>query len=159
MFHAVIRWPDAHNKTLWPFAISHAMHLHNHIPRRLDKFVPVEFWSQARSTHTQLVNDHPWGVSVYALDPRLKGCFKTPKFDSRVQKGIHLGPSPLHGSSVGMIFNPKLIELALSFIAFAMTILRVLLAMPTLQKKHVRCWIKWLLHGHERTEMELDPNC
>ena len=38
MFHAAIRWPEACDKTLWPFAMNHAVHLHNHTPRRLDKF-------------------------------------------------------------------------------------------------------------------------
>ena len=47
MFHAAIRWPDAHDKTLWPFAMNHAVHLHNHTPRRLDKFAPIEIWSQS----------------------------------------------------------------------------------------------------------------
>ena len=44
MFHAAIRWPEAYDKTLWPFATSHAVHLHNHIPRRSDKLAPIELW-------------------------------------------------------------------------------------------------------------------
>ena len=87
--------------------MNHAVHLHNHTPRRLDKFAPIEIWSQSRSTHSQLVNAHPWGVPIYGLDPRIQDGFKIPKFDPRAQKGIHLGPSSLHVSSVGMIFNPK----------------------------------------------------
>ena len=81
MFHAAIRWPKACDKMLWPFAMNHAVHLHNHTPRRLDKFAPVEIWSQSRSTHSQLVNAHPWGVPVWVLDPKLQDGFKIPKFD------------------------------------------------------------------------------
>ena len=52
MFHAAIRWPEACDKTLWPFAMNHAVHLRNHTPRRLDKFAPIEIWAQPRSTHS-----------------------------------------------------------------------------------------------------------
>ena len=45
MFHAAIRWPDTLDKTLWPFAMNHAVHLHNHTPRRKDGFAPIEIWS------------------------------------------------------------------------------------------------------------------
>ena len=89
-FHASIRWTDVHDKTLLPFAMSHAVHLHNQMPRRLDKFAPVEIWSQDRSIHSQLINAHPQGVPVYGLDHRLQDGFKIPKFDPRARKGICL---------------------------------------------------------------------
>ena len=78
-----------------------------HTFRRLDKFALIEIWSHSRSTHSQLVNACPWGVPVCVLHPRLQDDFKIPKFDPRARKGIHLGPSPLHASSVDMILNSK----------------------------------------------------
>ena len=81
MFHAAIRWPEAHDKTLWPFAMNHAVHLHNHMPRRSDKLAPIEIWTRSKSTHSQLLHAHPWGVPVWVLDPKLQDGFKFPKFD------------------------------------------------------------------------------
>ena len=42
MFHAALRWPDKFDKTLWPLAMNHAVHLHNHTPRQHDGLSPVE---------------------------------------------------------------------------------------------------------------------
>ena len=42
MFHAALRWPDRFDKHLWPFAMKHAVYLHNHTPRHSDKFSPIE---------------------------------------------------------------------------------------------------------------------
>ena len=30
MIHAALRWPECSEKSLWPMALSHAVHLHNH---------------------------------------------------------------------------------------------------------------------------------
>ena len=30
MIHAALRWPDASEKSLWPMAMAHDVHLHNH---------------------------------------------------------------------------------------------------------------------------------
>ena len=107
MFHAALRWPDKFDKHLLPFAMSHAVHLHNHLPRRIDKLSPIEIFTQSKCTYSQLKNAHPWGVPVYVLDPRLQDGFKIPRFDPRARQGMYLRPSPLHASTVGLVLNPS----------------------------------------------------
>ena len=46
MFHAALRWPEKHDKTLWPLAMAHAVHIHNHTPRRSDECTPMELWTK-----------------------------------------------------------------------------------------------------------------
>ena len=78
MFHAALRWPDKFDKTLWPLAMNHAVHLHNHTPRQHDGLSPVEIWTRSKSTHTQLNNAHPWRVPAYVLNAKLQDGFKIP---------------------------------------------------------------------------------
>ena len=106
MFHAALRWPEKYDKRLWPLAMSHAVHIHNHTPRRSDKYCPIELWTQTKSTHSHLTNTHPWGCPVHVLDPRLQDGNKIPRFNPRARLGIYMGISPLHASSVGVILNP-----------------------------------------------------
>ena len=107
MFHAALRWPSKFDKTLWPLAMNHAVYMHNHTPRRLDKYAPVELWTGSKSTYSELVNAHPFGCPTYVLDPRLQDGFKIPKWDPRARQGIYVGPSPLHANTVGLILNPR----------------------------------------------------
>ena len=106
MFHAALRWPNKFDKHLWPLAMNHAVHIHNHTPRKLEKLTPMELWTKSISNHSQLVNAHPWGCPMYILDPRLQDGFKIPRFDPRARQGVYMGASPLHASTVGLALNP-----------------------------------------------------
>ena len=107
MFHAALRWPAKFDKSLWPLAMSHAVHLHNHTPKQHDGLAPIEIWTRSKSTHTHLVNAHPWGVPAYVLNSKLQDGFKIPRFDPRSMQGIYVGQSPFHASTVGLILNPR----------------------------------------------------
>ena len=107
MFHAALRWPTKFDKSLWPLAMSHAAHLHNHTPRQHDGLAPIEIWTKSKSTHTQLINAHPWGVPAYVLNSKIQDGFKIPRFDPRSMQGVYVGQSPLHASSVGLILNTR----------------------------------------------------
>ena len=107
MFHAALRWPSKFDKSLWPLAMSHAVHLHNHTPRQHDGLAQIEIWTRSKSTHTQLTNAHSWGVPAYVLNSRLQDGFKIPIFDPRSIQGVYVGPSPLHASTVGLILNTR----------------------------------------------------
>ena len=58
MFHAALRLPEQYDTTLWPLAMSYAVHLHNHTPS------PVDIWTRSKSNYSQLVNAHPWGWTL-----------------------------------------------------------------------------------------------
>jgi len=115
MFHAAIRWPDHYSKSLWPLTMSYAVHLHNHTPRRQDGLFPVEIWSRSKSNYSQLRAAHPWGCPTYVLDPRLQDGFKIPQWEPWSCRGIFVGVSPLHASSVALVLNPSTNRLSPQF--------------------------------------------
>jgi hypothetical protein len=105
MIHAALRWPEVSEKELWPMAMQHAVHLHNHTPKISSGLSPEEVWSRSKSTHSALQNAHPWGCPVYVLDPRLQDGSKLPKWAPRSRRAQYLGASPLHASTVGLVRN------------------------------------------------------
>ena len=107
MFHAALRWPEHYKKTLWPLAMTYAVHLHNHTPRRQDGLCPIEIWTKSKSNYSQLKEAHPWRCPVFVLDPRLQDGFKIHKWEPHSRRGIFMGVSPLHASTVGLILNPN----------------------------------------------------
>ena len=46
-----------------------------------------------------------WGAPVYVLDPRLQDGHKIPKFEPRSRRGLNLGWSPKHASTVPLVLN------------------------------------------------------
>ena len=115
MLHAALKWPDQYNKSLWPLAMTYAVHLHNHTPRREDGLCPIEIWTRTKSNYSHLKNAHPWGCPTYVLDPRLQDGFKIPKWEPRSWRGVFMGIYPLHASSVGLILNPNTNRLSPQF--------------------------------------------
>ena len=83
MFHAALCWPERHDKTLWPLAMSYAVNIHNNTPKRIERQSPLEMWTSAKSTHTHLTNSRVWGCPTYVLDPRLQDGFKIPRWEPR----------------------------------------------------------------------------
>ncbi len=105
MIHSALRWPEHNERDLWPLALSHAVHLHNETPSMLSRLSPNEIWSRSKSSHSALINAHPWGCPVYVLQPRLQDGGKLPKWEPRSRRGQYVGASPLHASTVGLIRN------------------------------------------------------
>ena len=107
MFHAALRWPSKFDKSLWPLTMNHAVHIHNHLPCCFNKHSLIELWTGSKSTHSQLTHAHPWGCPTCVLDPRVQASFEFLKWDPRARQGVHLGPSPLHASTVGLMLDPN----------------------------------------------------
>ena len=155
MFHAALRWPQKFDKSLWPLAMSHAVHLHNHTPRQHDGLAPVEIWTRSKSTHSQLTNAHPWGVPAYVLNPRLQDGFKIPRFDPRSMQGIYVGPSPLHASTVGLILNPRTNRISPQFHVIYDDYFETVSYGSDLPKHK---WEDLVLENFEKIDLEHDPN-
>jgi hypothetical protein len=105
MIHSALRWPEHNESELWPLALSHAVSLHNSTPHMLSRLSPAEIWSRSKSSHSGLLNAHPWGCPVYVLKPQLQDGGKLPKWEPRSRRGQYMGVSPLHASTVGLIRN------------------------------------------------------
>ncbi len=107
MIHANLRWPEVSDETLWTYALKHAVHLHNVMPQEETGYSPLERWTRSKSKHSDLVLEHVWGCPAYVLSPKLRDGASVPKFEARSKRGQHMGYSPLHSSSVGLIRNLK----------------------------------------------------
>ena len=67
---------------------------------------PIELFSHSK-VRPNLEHFHPFGCPVYVLDERLQGGNKLPRWEPRARVGIHLGRSPHHAASVGLILNTE----------------------------------------------------
>jgi hypothetical protein len=110
LLHFVLHWPQvARNRDdLWPFAVDYAVYMHNHLPNRDSRISPVELFTNTLfSNYNHLTRAHVFGCPVYVLDPRLQDSKSIPKWTMRSRRGIYLGVSKVHSSTVHLILNPE----------------------------------------------------
>ena len=105
LIHAAIRWPDSADVSLWPFALSYAATIYNQIPRTDEVLSPLELLSGSKIGSNLLSQFHVWGCPVYVLDKRLQDGLKVPKWEPRSRRGVFLGMSEVHSSSVALVLN------------------------------------------------------
>ena len=58
-----------------------------------------------KQTALKLLMIHVWGYLAYVLDPVLQDGKKLPKWKPHSQRGVFVGYSPQHASTIGMILN------------------------------------------------------
>ena len=104
MLHAKMCWPKEVTTKLWPMAVKHAQFLVNHIPNN-NNVCPLDVILKTIVPRQALKNLHVWGAPTYMLDPRLQDGHKIPKFEPRSRKGLNLGWSPRHASTVPLVLN------------------------------------------------------
>ena len=108
MIHLVLHWPDSASPDLWPFAMEHAVYIWNSLPQRESGIAPLEILTRTRfPDHNALLRLHVFGCPTYILDPKLQDGKKLPKWTPRSRRGIYLGFSPIHSSSVARVLNPR----------------------------------------------------
>ena len=108
LLHFAIHWPQQADTKLWPFAVDHAVYLCNRIPDQKNKLSPLEHFTQTTvPNHHHLQRLHVFGCPVYVLNPKLQDGKKIPKWDRRSRRGIYLGVSPYHSSTVHLVLNPS----------------------------------------------------
>ena len=106
MLHQLLHWPEAFDLALWPFALEHAVFLWNNMPHGRNHLSPVELFTGIKShSYEAISRARVWGSVCYVLDPRLQDGFKLPKFKPRSRRGMYLGVSPQHSTTVGRILN------------------------------------------------------
>jgi hypothetical protein len=110
LLHFVLHWPQMAKscENLWPYAVDYAVYMHNHLPIRDMRLSPVEkFTGTMFSNYNHLTRAHTFGCPVYVLDPRLQDSKTIPKWKMRSRRGIYLGVSKYHSSTVHLVLNPE----------------------------------------------------
>ncbi|KAG7349585.1 reverse transcriptase RNA-dependent DNA polymerase [Nitzschia inconspicua] len=106
LLHLALHWPEQSRLDLWPFALEHAVYLWNHMPKKDSLLAPVELFTGAVfDDYHHLQHSHVWGCPTYVLDPKLQDGKKIPKWDPRSRRGMFVGVSPSHSSTIGRILN------------------------------------------------------
>ncbi len=106
LLHAMSQWPSIIMESFWPFAIRHAVALHNTCAWGSAKQSPHELFTNEVSPRS-LFDYQVFGCPAYVLRKELQdnpGSAK--KWESRCWQGIYVGLSSLHASSVALIYNP-----------------------------------------------------
>ena len=110
LLHWVLHWPQmaTSRENLWPFAIDYAVYMHNHLSISNMRISPAEkFTTTVFPNYNHLTRAHTFGCLVYILDPRLQDSKKVPTWSMRSRRGIYLGVSTQHSSTVHLILNPE----------------------------------------------------
>ena len=105
LLHLQIHWPDEYDTKLWGFALDYAVWLWNHTPCKDNGLAPIEIFCGTKTSCEYLRRAKVFGAPVYVLDHRLQNGNKIPKWKPRARRGMFLGFSPHHSSSVGLILN------------------------------------------------------
>ena len=121
--HAVHRWPQGINASLWPAAIKHYVNIRNNVPtnfvpewkHHLDGRRKVRgtfdssplSWFSGIETTVNVKEFHPFGCPVYVLDEKLQAKNSKNKWTDRSRVGIFLCHSPQHSLSVPLVLNTQ----------------------------------------------------
>ena len=109
LLHFVLHWPQQANENLWPFFVDHAVYLWNNLPSRNDPQVsPKELFTNVTyDDYRHLQRAHVIGCPVFVLDPKLQDSKKIPKWNMRSRRGVYLGISKHHSTTVHLVLNPS----------------------------------------------------
>ena len=105
MLHQAIYWPEYYDIKLWSFAWDYAVYLWNHLPDRNSDLAPIEIWTGAKLDPKHLRNAHTWGCPCYVLEPKAQDGKLLPKLQPCLRRGMFLGFSDAHSTTVGLIRN------------------------------------------------------
>ena len=105
LHHSALHWPDVADINLWPLAILHAVHIHNHLPRESTGRSPYELFSRKTWSPSKFHDFHVWGCPVYVLDSTLSGGNKLPRWRPRSARCMYVGHSLKHGHSIPLVLD------------------------------------------------------
>ena len=105
LIHAMIRWPEVIKLEIWPMAVTYAVWIYNRMPKT-NGLSPLELLTSSKYSRNGLMNCRVFGSPAYVLDPKLHnaGGF-IPKFSPRSRRGVFLGISAKHSSTIPLILN------------------------------------------------------
>jgi hypothetical protein len=105
LLHAMHHWPASINESFWPFAVHHAVNLHNIAPSKHHIRSPWELFTNTPPPRS-LTDYKVFGCPTYILN---KDAQDNPsavkKWSERAWQGIYLGHSCQHAHNVALIYN------------------------------------------------------
>ena len=105
MLHAAIHWPEMADSSLWPMVVQHTTYLHNNVPNPTTGLSPNDLFTQMRFDTNKFHDLHVWGCPVYVLDKKISDRNKLPRWTPHSHRGVYMGTSLLHSSSVPLVLN------------------------------------------------------
>ena len=105
MLHAIIHWPEERDEQLWPLAVDYSLYLWNNTPKEGVGLSPEELFCKTKGDGTPILHSHVWGCPTYVLDPKLQDGKSLPKWEPKARRGVFMGVSSMHSSTVGLIRN------------------------------------------------------
>jgi hypothetical protein len=105
MLHVSLHWTEhgVDDLSLWPFAVKHAVWLHNWLPNKVTGLTPIELLTKQKTDHRDLLCTHIWGCPVFVLDSKLQNNQKIPKWNWHSRLGQFVGFSEEHSSLVANV--------------------------------------------------------
>jgi hypothetical protein len=104
IIHAAIRWPEVIEANTWPMAISYAVWLYNHMPK-YNGMSPLDLLCKTTIPRHILKEAHVFACPSYLLVPSMREGKRVPKFETRSRRGVFMGLSAKHASTVPLIMN------------------------------------------------------
>jgi hypothetical protein len=105
LMHAALHWPDVANAQLWPMSVAQAVFLYNHMPDPSNGLSPEDIFTRSRWELSRFNDVHVFGCPVYVLDKRIQDGKSIPRWQSRSKRGVYVGSSPKHASTVPLVLN------------------------------------------------------
>jgi hypothetical protein len=115
MIHAHIRWPDVQDLSLWPMAVDYAVYIYNHTPNPTTGIAAIDVMTRTRAPRHKLADIHTWGCPTYVLEPTLHDGKKIPRWQPRSRRGVFLGFSPKHASTVPIVLHNSTLHISPQF--------------------------------------------
>lgn len=105
MLHSAIHWSEVADTSLWPMAVAQAVYIWNHMPNEKSGLSPIDLFSKSRWPNVKFHDIHVWGCPVYVLNKTIADGKQIPRWEPRSQRGMYMGMSPKHASSVPLVLN------------------------------------------------------
>ena len=106
LLHAIANWPLTVNESFWPYAVRHAVNLHNCSIRQDHSKSPWELFTNELPPFN-LEDFREFGSPVYILQKALQDGSSVPKWTPRSRQGIYVGFSTSHAGKVALIHDPR----------------------------------------------------
>ena len=104
IIHAMCRWPELVNQSLWPHAMFLATDIRN--KNKLDKNCLSHIEKLSNTSQSfDIRKNHVFGFPFHVIDSSLQNHQSIPRLDERMRVGACLGQSKQHALNVSLIIN------------------------------------------------------